>query len=74
MPIFSTSMGTLPNACVASVWKMMPFSLQMAPISAIGWIVPISLLANMIETKIVSGRIAALSCSRSILPDFRTGR
>ena len=53
IPIASTSIGTLPAAWVASVWKTMPFSLASLPISAMGWMVPISLLANMTEIRMV---------------------
>ena len=53
MPIASTSIGILPTAWTASVWNRTPFSLQSLPIAAIGWIVPISLLAAMTETRIV---------------------
>ena len=57
----STSTGILPTAWVASVWKTMPCSLASLPISAMGWIVPISLLANMTEIRMVLSVIAALS-------------
>ncbi len=65
---FARSMSTLPAACTASQWKMMPLARQISPISAIGWITPISLFTIMTETTIVSGRIAALSFSRSTRP------
>ena len=39
----SRSISTLPVACAASTWKITPFSRQISPISAIGWITPISL-------------------------------
>ena len=41
-----TSMGRCPAACTASVWKGTPCSRQTAPISAMGRIEPISLLAS----------------------------
>ncbi len=66
--------GTFPTACTASVWNSTPFSFAIAPISAIGWITPISLLAVMIVMRIVLSVIAAFSSSRSIRPSFRTGR
>ena len=52
--------GTLPTICTASVWKRIPFSFAIAPISAIGWMTPISLLAAMIVMRIVLSVIAAL--------------
>ena len=66
--------GTLPTICTASVWKRIPFSFAIAPISAIGWITPISLLAAMIVTRIVLSVIAAFSSSRLMRPSFCTGR
>ena len=63
-----TSMATWPAACTASVWKMTPFSRQTAPISAMGWIVPISLLAYMTVTRQVSSRIAPRTCSGVTMP------
>ncbi len=78
MFIACTSTGTLPTACTASVWKRTPFSWQILPISAIGWMTPISLLANMIETRIVfsgpSVTMARFRSSRSISPSAITGR
>ncbi len=54
--------GTLPTACTASVWKRIPFSFAIAPISAIGWMTPISLLAVMIadEDRLVGDRGAQI--------------
>jgi hypothetical protein len=49
---FSRSISTLPVACAASTWKMMPFARVISPISAIGWITPISLFTSMIDTTI----------------------
>ena len=66
--------GSLPTICTASVWKRMPFSFAIAPISAIGWMTPISLLAAMIVMRIVLSLIAAFSWSRLISPSFRTAR
>ena len=45
-----TSNGTLPTPCTASMWNRAPFSFTTAPISSIGFTVPISLLASMIDT------------------------
>ena len=54
--------GTLPTACTASVWNRTPFSFAIAPISAIGWMTPISLLAAMMrdEDRLVGDRGAQL--------------
>ena len=38
----------------ASVWNSTPFSRQRAPISRMGWMVPISLLTYMMVTRQVS--------------------
>ena len=54
-----TSIGIFPAAWTASVWNATPFAAQIAPISAIGWMTPVSLFAAMTVTRIVSGRIAA---------------
>src|SRR3954447_15456596 len=43
--------GTLPAACTASVWKMIPFSFAIAPISAIGWMTPISFFGGVVLHK-----------------------
>ena len=53
--------STLPVACAASTWKMMPRSRHIAPMAAMSWITPISLLTNITETRMVSGRSAAFS-------------
>jgi hypothetical protein len=64
----STLVGILPAHWVASVWKMMPRSLQSAPISRTSLIVPSSLLAHMIVTKMVSSRRAFLTISAVTTP------
>jgi hypothetical protein len=46
----------------------------MAPISAIGWIVPTSLLAYMTETRVVRSLIAASTSAGSTRPYRSTGR
>ena len=46
----------------------MPRSRHIAPIAGMSWITPISLLTNITETRMVSGRSAALSVSRSSRP------
>ena len=65
-----TSNGTLPTACTASVWKRRPSPCAIAPISAIGWMTPISLLAAMIVTRIVLSVIAG----RQLVEDRRGRR
>ena len=70
----TTSTLTWPTAWTASVWKRMPRSRHSAPISRMGWRVPISLLAYMMVTRQVSGRMAAASSSRRIRPFSWTGR
>ena len=70
----STSTGTLPAACVASVKKSTPFSWHRAPISRTGLSVPTSLLAHISATRIVSGRRAAATASavtRPVLSGWR---
>ena len=47
---------------------MTPLSLQTLPISGTSLIVPSSLLAHMIETRIVSSRIASRTCSAVMMP------
>src|SRR5262245_61745502 len=51
----------------------MPFDLASLPISAIGWIVPISLLANMTERRMVFGVSAFSSSATSTRPSRPTG-
>ena len=64
----STFVGILPTHCVASVWKITPRSWQRAPISGTSLMVPISLFAHMIETRIVSSRMASATMARVITP------
>ncbi len=52
----------------ASVWKGTPRSRQMAPISATGWIVPTSLLADWMLTRVVRSVILAAISSGSTRP------
>src|SRR5947207_3819025 len=73
MPIASTSTRIFPRACVASVWKMMPFSLASLPIAATSWIVPISLFANITEIRIVLSVTALRTVSTSTRPSGCTG-
>ena len=70
----STSIGILPTACAASVWKNTLFARQISPISFSGWMTPISLFTAMTDTTAVSGRIEARSSSRSMRPLDLTGR
>ena len=69
-----TWMCTLPTACTASVWNHTPCFLQMAPISGMGWMVPISLLAYMMVTRPVFSVMAASSSSGRTMPFSCTGR
>src|ERR1039458_9561386 len=75
IPMFClfTSVGTLPTACVASVWKITPRSRQSLPSSVTGCSTPISLLAAIIVTRIVLSSVARFRSSRSIRPFFCTG-
>src|SRR5437899_1836155 len=73
MPIASTFTGIFPTACVASAWMRMRLALQSLPMAAMSWIVPISLLANITETRTVLSVIALPICSTSIRPSGCTG-
>ena len=68
MFVVCTSMARCPAACTASVWNSAPRSRQRAPSSAMGCTVPISLLANMMLTRQVSGCKASASCCGVISP------
>ena len=70
MFIASTSSGILPAACAASVWKKAFFSRQILPISASGWMTPISLFTAMIETTTVLsviGRAQRVEIDQAVL-------
>ncbi len=67
------SSGVLPTACTASVWKSTPRRWAIPANSAIGWIVPVTLLAAMTETKHVSGRMAVSRSAGSTSPSLLTG-
>src|SRR5258705_12943933 len=54
------SRGRRPTAWTASVWKRAPAAWAMAASSAMGWMTPVSLFANMMLTSFVLGRMAAL--------------
>ena len=70
----STSKGIFPKPCTASVWKKTPLSRQMAPISAIRWIVPISLFASISVTRTVLSVRAARTRSGGTSPVFSGAR
>ena len=55
-------MARCPAAWTASVWKGTFRARQIAPISPMGWMVPISLLAYMTVTRQVSWVMAASTC------------
>ena len=74
MPIASTSMGSFPAACTASVWNSTPFALHTLPISATGSTVPISLLANMTDTASVLSVMASATCSADTRPCLSTSK
>ena len=57
-----------PAACTASEWKSDFLVAADRGNLAIGWMVPISLLAIMIVTRMVSGRIAWRTASGSTRP------
>ena len=57
-----TSMARWPAAWTASVWKVIFLARHSAPISAMGWMVPISLLAYMTVTRQVSSVMASATC------------
>ena len=69
-----TSIGILPIACTASVWNGILCFRAIAPSSAIGSMVPISLLAYMMEMRMVLSVIAFSSSAGSTRPYWSTGR
>ena len=71
--MLSTLTGILPAAWVASVWKRIPFSLASFPMAAMSWIVPISLLANMTEIRMVLSVMALRISSTDTSPSGWTG-
>ena len=66
--------GILPTTWVASLNNKTPFSWQIFPISFIGCTTPVSLLAHIIDTKIVSSLIAFFNSSKFINPDSSTSK
>ena len=65
-----TSIGRRPSAATASLCSTMPVPASSSAISSMGWTVPISLLAQPTETRIVSSVMRA----RSFLTDTRPYR
>ena len=67
-----TSMGILPAAWAASVCSSAPWAWAMAASSAIGWMVPVSLFASMIDTGGVRGDrgLQVLRVNQAILVDW----
>ena len=74
MPSSWTSIFSWQKACTASVWKMTLWAWAMAASSLMGSMVPISLLANMIDAMTVSGRMAASKAAGSTRPYLSTSR
>ena len=70
----STSKGILPKPCTASVWKRTSLSRQIAPISAMRWIVPISLFASIRLTRTVFSVIASRTLAGRTSPVFSGAR
>ena len=73
-PSARTSTGIFATDCTASVWNSAPRACAMRASSAIGWIVPISLLACITETIAVLSVSAASSASGATMPVASTGR
>ena len=71
-PSSFTSSGMCPKACTASVWNRIPLPASILPISAMGWMDPISLFAVITDTRTVSGRIAFSSSSSLTIPSSST--
>ena len=62
-------------AWVISTWKaILGYFFKHSPISLIGLIAPISLLTDMMETRIVLSEIASLNELTSITPFLLTGK
>ena len=68
----STSNGTLPAACAASVWNSVFgfFALIAAPIALTSWTMPISLFAAITLTRIVLSVIASVIICGVTVPSF----
>ncbi len=72
-PAASTSTGTFPTACVASVMMSAPASWAICAISRMGWMTPVSLLPHIAATASVLSVTASRSWSRSTAPARSTG-
>src|SRR6516165_1850263 len=73
-PSSLTLVAILPTDCAASVWNRTPRSWAIRAQSSIGWMVPTSLLACMMLTRIVRAMIALRRSSGSRRPVPSTGR
>ena len=69
-----TSRGIFPTAWAQSLWNRTPPARHMAPISASGWMTPISLWTPITDTSSVHSPIASRSRSRSMRPLGSTGK
>jgi hypothetical protein len=67
-PSCSTSSGSLPAACEASVCSNTPLARQVFAMAAMSQVTPISLFASISDTSSVSGRSAARTASGSTRP------
>src|SRR5260370_41513112 len=66
--------GSFPVTWTASVWKRALAAWAMAASSAMGWMTPVSLFANMMLTSLVLGRMAALRAAGSMRASGGGGR
>ncbi len=64
------SIGSWPSAATASTWSAIPVLCNISAIAGMGCTVPISLLAQLSETRIVSSVMRARSLSRLIRPNW----
>ena len=69
-----TSIGACAANWTASTWNFAACPRTISPISAIGWIVPTSLLAAITLTSVVRSVRASATASGSTRPDRSTGR
>jgi hypothetical protein len=68
MPIDSTSVGSLPTLWVASQWNNTSRCRAAAPMRATGLSVPVSLLADMMLTRMVRSVMASATWSAEMTP------
>ena len=61
--------GMRPAACTASQWRNAPCLCTISAMSLMGWITPVSLLTNMIETRLVF--LLFVSCVSNALRSIR---